>query len=121
MVKSNMRNKLWRVVFCVWVFFWAFFLVRGLVKGEYKKFRKLTLLDYDEKRTYILGQELDAFLKKCEDRIPESASYKLAGTLDAHNKFRMIYYLYPRQQSDRPDYLLKIDADNARYALERLR
>ena len=117
-----MKNmKLWQVVFAVWVFFWVFFLVRGFVKGEFKKFKRLVFSSYAEKRAYILGEELDVFLGVCKDQIPESATYKITGGLDEHNKFRMVYYLYPRVESDDPQYVLDISPQDSRYLYKRVR
>ncbi|MDB4349444.1 hypothetical protein OAA99_00660 [Omnitrophica bacterium] len=113
--------KLWKVVFGVWVFFWVLFFVRGLVKGEFERFKKYAFVSTEQKRSYILGEELETFLRTCEKRIPESDTYKIIGDLDDHNRFRMVYYLYPRLQSDKPDYLLKIYTENSQYLLQHVK
>lgn len=90
------------------------------MKGEFKKFKALAFRSVEEKRVYILGEDLDMFLKTCKVEIPESGTYKIAGDLDEHNRYRMVYYLYPRLRSDRPDYILNISTKDSRYQLKRV-
>ncbi|MFH1753512.1 MAG: hypothetical protein ABH875_04960 [Candidatus Omnitrophota bacterium] len=113
--------KMWKLVFAVWVFFWVLFLVRGLVKGEFEMFRKYAFISAEEKREHILGEGLYTFLGVCKSEIPEAATYKLEGEIDDHNKFRMRYYLYPRLESESPDYLLDVSPNSERYLLKRVR
>ncbi len=105
------------MVFAVWIFFWVFFLIRGFVKGEAEKFRKYAFADYEEKRELILGEDLYAFLDMCEEEMPRDATFAVEGTIDEHNAFRLIYYLYPRRVSEDPDYILRVSPERSQYAL----
>lgn len=115
------RLKMWKVAFAVWVFFWVFFLVRGFVKGEFERFRRYAFVSAEEKKELILGEELYTFLGVCKSEIPETATYKITGGLDDHNKYRMRYYLYPRLESENPGYLIDISPQRERYILKRRR
>ncbi len=109
----------WKIVFIIWVFLWIFFLARGLVKGRFEKYKTLYSLNRDEKLAYILGKELNDFLRLCKEKIPASSTYDIVGDLDEHDRFRFVYYLYPRLKSEQPDYILKIYPKDSKYLLER--
>jgi hypothetical protein len=113
--------RLWHAILALWVFFWIFFLARGMVKGEYDRFRSYALAGYGQKVSLILGTGLHSFLEECLDTIPESGTYKIVGGLDEHDRHRMAYYLYPRTRSERPDYILYIDREGTRYEMKRVR
>ena len=112
--------KLWKIVFTIWVFLWALFLVRGFIKGEFEEFKALCCSDKHEKLSYILGSNLNSFRIACQRAMPMEATYNIVGDLDEHNKFRFIYYLYPRRQSEDPNYILDIDHKNHKYILKHL-
>jgi hypothetical protein len=116
-----MKKKLWRVVFAVWVFFWAFFLVRGFVKGEAERFRKYAFAGVERKKEYILKKGLYDFLEECKRRMPEDAAYRITGDLDDHNKYRVAYYLYPRTRFKKPEFILDISPANSKYLLKRVK
>ena len=118
-----MKPKIiFRIIFFAWVFIWLLFLVRGLVKGKFEEFRILcSSRDMYEKNSYILGKELNAFLEVCKREIPSEGTYKIVGDLDGHNRYRLIYHLYPRLQSDNPDYILNIYVKSSQYILKRLK
>jgi len=105
--------KPWKIVFAVWVFFWAWFLVREFVRGEFKEFREYAFLNREEKVQHILGDRLYNLLSECKKTIPENAAYKIEGDLDDHNKYRLRYYLYPRLLSDDSDYVINIDTSRS--------
>jgi len=116
-----MLKNTWKIVFAVWVFIWAFFLVRGFAKGELKEFREYALLNREEKVGHILGDKLHNLLSECKKTIPDNATYKIEGNLDDHNKYRLRYYLYPRLEDETPDYILDIDTGLSRYAVRKIR
>lgn len=120
-VIHSLKNKVWRYIFALWIFFWILFLIRGFVKGEFRKFRTLSFLTVEQKKAYILGEDLYNFIKRCETEIPKTATYRIAGDLDEHNTLRMVYYLYPRIRSDNPDYTLSIQTATSRYTLKKER
>jgi len=113
--------KLWKIIFIIWIAFWLLFLVRGFAKGEFEDFIALYRLNAAEKNFYILGEDLALFLDVCKNKIPETGRYKIIGDIDEHDRFRLIYHLYPRQESEEPQYLLKIYASRDLYSIEQLR
>lgn len=118
--KRSIKN-LWKALFVMWIFFWLLFLIRGFVKGEFKRFKALSFATASEKKSYVLGENLYEFLVRCEKEIPVQGTYEITGELTAHNKFRLVYYLYPRTESDDPDYTLKMDKSNDKYILRKRR
>lgn len=116
-----MGRKIGKVIFAIWVFLWIFFLARGFAKGGLEKYIMFFCSARDEKYSYILGKDLNGFLNLCRDRIPENGTYKIEGTLDEHNRFRLVYYLYPRKENRDPDYLLDIEPGISKYELKRIR
>ena len=113
--------KRWKIVFIIWVSIWLLFIARGFVKGEYKTFKALSFVGIEEKKAHILGKELKAFLDRCLSQIPEESTYKITGEVDPHNRYRLVYYLYPRTESENPDYLLNIYEGSKQYILKRVR
>ena len=113
--------RIWTIVFAVWVFFWAFYLVRGFAKGEWKQFREYAFLDRAEKRAHILGDGLEGLLLRCEKEMPEGSTFRIEGGLDEHNVYRMRYYLYPRMQSDDPQYVISANRAASEYGLRKVR
>ena len=97
------------------------FLVRGLAKGGFKKLATLANLDASEKNSYILGDRLNVFLEDIKREMPPDATYKFSGTFDPHDHYRLIYHLYPRVQSENPDYIIIVDEKDSQYMLRRVR
>lgn len=103
--------KAWRVVFAAWLLFWALFLVRGFYKGELEKFGALLARDAQAKRAYIIGEDLYSLLETSIKDIPETGTYKLKGDFKPIDRYRFVYYLYPRRESEDPDYILRYNKE----------
>ncbi len=116
-----MRSRLWKIVFAVWLFMWVLFIVRGLVKGDYVKLKKLIRATHTEKLEYIMGEKLTRFLDILKNNIPSESTFVLEGSLSEHDKLRLAYYLYPRIESPNPDYLIKVDKESDLYMYKRAR
>lgn len=98
--------KLARLVFTIWIFFWALFLIRGLYKGEFEKYSDLLKRDVEARRAYVVGEELYAFLKFSMTHFPQKITYQLRGKFEPIDKRRFIYYLYPHVESEDPEFIL---------------
>lgn len=98
------KTAIW--VLLVWVFFWTFFLIRGFYKSEFKKSLALVSRKARERRAYLTGGEKFDFFDLCIDNLPENARYAIEGTLEEIDKRRLVYYLYPRMESDEADFIL---------------
>jgi len=113
--------KPWKIALIAWVALWLVFLGRGLIKGGLEKIMILSRADLYEKNSYFMGSQLNAFVEACKREMPEEAAYAITGEIDEHNKYRIIYHLYPRLESKNPDYILNIYHKSAHYELRRLR
>jgi len=105
-LKEDLMKKTAIWVLVVWVFFWAFFLVRGFYKSEFKKTRALMSKTALEMKVYITGEKKYAFFNLCAENLPENARYAIEGTLEEIDKRRLVYHLYPRMESDEADFIL---------------
>jgi hypothetical protein len=103
-----MKRRLFTVAFAVWIFLWAWFLVRGLfLKGEGSSYRILFSRSLEGKRSYITGDKLYELIKFAEVSIPAGATYKIIGIDDGSiEDKRAVYYLYPRMKDEKADYIV---------------
>ena len=113
--------KVWKIVFIIWVTIWLLFLVRGFAKGEFEKFKTLCFADRVAKLDYILGRELNVFLETCLKEMPTDTTFAFKSDLEEHDRFRLIYYLYPRLESENPEYVLNIYTGTGHYEMRKLK
>ena len=104
-----MKNTklVFRIIFVSWVAVWLLFLVRGLVKGEFRDYKNLFGRTLEEKRAYVTGKEFYEFIGFCKKAIPEEATYTIEADYDeSMDYFRFAYYVYPSLRDlENPDYI----------------
>ena len=105
--------KFWKLVFAIWVFLWIFFLIRGLYKGEFEEYKALLGRDAKARRAYIMGEDLYGFMQFSLANVPKGAAFCLEGALTPIDRYRLIYYLYPRIESKDPAYILCYGTDDS--------
>src|SRR3989339_275712 len=114
------QRIIFRAVFIAWVFFWLLFLIRGLVKVEWKDYKNLFGKTLEEKEAYVSGKEFYDFTAFCKKEIPEGLTYTVEANYDqTMDYFRFAYYIYPvKRDRDNPDYIVcyKIKFAKAGYA-----
>ena len=100
--------KLIKVCFIVWVVLWCVFFLKENKDGEYRDFFALFHKTLEEKRAYLLEDDLYVFLGFCRENLPEGARYKLAGLPEfSIREVRSIYYLAPLRAAEQGyDYIL---------------
>ncbi|MBP7056587.1 MAG: hypothetical protein KBB52_07025 [Candidatus Omnitrophica bacterium] len=103
----NMKNKILAVLFAAWVVMWVAFTLRELfLKVNLRDYMALISRSAEGKRAYVTGEELYGFIESCKNATPEDASYDIAGLEDGSiEKRRLVYYLYPRRETDDADFI----------------
>jgi hypothetical protein len=106
-----MRRSFLKIAFAIWVIVWIFFISRELfIKGNLNDYRILLSRPLEGKRSYVTGDRLYEFLTFCRDRTPQGATYAFAGVADGSiEKRRAVYYLYPRLENSKPDFIFVYD------------
>jgi len=99
-----MRKRIVYSVLAIWIFFWILFFARGLYKGNLRKYRALLSRSAEARISYIIGAEFHSFLKEAMDMMLKDATYRIASERKPIDRYRIIYYLYPRKISNEPDY-----------------
>ena len=104
----HMKNKIFKLVFTVWVIIWIFLLIREMfAKGNIREYNALLHRSLEGKRAYVTGDRLYEFLAFCNAELPEGAKYMFFGLEeDSHDKRRATYYLYPHLEAEEADFLL---------------
>jgi len=102
------KKTFMRAVFAAWVFLWALFLIRGLVKGELAEYKALWGLNLREKRAYVTGTEFYEFLNFCKKNIPAGSDFMVRAEYDTSlGYFWAPYHLYPLTRNIRnPEYII---------------
>lgn len=107
MIKINMKIFL-RLVITIWIGLWCLFLIRPYFKkdliGEY---RVLLSRSLEGKRSFVMGDELYAFMVSCRNSIPEERfTYSFAGLEDDQlAQCRMAHWLYPAVLTKDAEYI----------------
>lgn len=96
-----------RIILAAWIVIWVIFLIRPYLKKDLlNEYASLLKLSTEEKRTYVTGKDLYAFMKFCKDSVKEPATYSMVGVeKDSLEHRRLRYYLYPFMDQDNPEYL----------------
>lgn len=81
-------------------------MARGLYKGEWEEIKALLFRDSDARRAYVIGEGLYKFINFSIKNIPSDVTYQIVGKLKPIDRYRFVYYLYPRKESDNPMYIL---------------
>ncbi len=102
------QKTIFKAIFLVWIAIWLLFLVRGLVKEEFRDYKNLFGKTLEEKRAYVTGEEFYRFIMFCKDIIPKCSDYRLEANYDADmDYFRFAYYIYPSLRDlDDPKYIV---------------
>ena len=113
-----MKPGILKAIFIVWIAVWLAFLARELfVKGAVRGYGVLLSRPLEGKRSYAYGDRFYEFLVYCKGRIPERGAYKLTGIDEGSiEKWRAVYYLYPRAEKEDAEYI--IGYDGSRYTLK---
>lgn len=112
-----MKYRILKILLAVWVALWIVFIAKELfVKGALGEYRNLLARPLEGKHSYITGEVLYSFLDICMRAVPEKAAYKLVGLEKGSlEQRRAAYYLYPRIESDHPEFILLYKTPNASY------
>lgn len=104
----NVKYRLLKIAFAVWVGIWLFFVARELCKKSViRDYASLWSGSLEGKRAYVTGQRLYDFLLFCKANLPQKATYALEGIEDGSiEKRRAAYYLYPLIEAGSPDFVL---------------
>ncbi len=90
------KDKIFRLVFGLWIFLWLFFLIREDKPDQYKSLKYLYTHDYADKVRRVMGGELYEFGVFCKKNIPQGSTYELSGFKKfSINEMRMRYFLWP--------------------------
>ena len=93
----------------LWLGVWVFLLTKPLI-GNFAGVRKafdMLRQPPEERLQQSYGKELYEFHKLCQRTLPETARFDIVGLeRGSQDHSRLVYLLYPRVLSDRPEYLL---------------
>ena len=106
---TNTLSAPWRVILALWLPVWSFFLVWPLWKDPSKVGNTFRLLraDTDARRADAYGEEFDAFLRFCKDKLPAGSTFRLVGIDYASiDKVRAFYFLYPNLVAEHAQFIL---------------
>ena len=106
-----MKNRILKILFLVWVVLWGAFTARELfVKGNISDYKALLARPLEGKHAYLMGDDLYGFVRFCNEKTPEDATFRLegldAGSIEAR---RAVYYFYPRLTAEKPDFIFVYD------------
>ena len=103
-----MKFRILKIAFLIWILLWVWFVVRELIiKENLADYKNLIAMGLESKHAYITGTTLYEFIAFSNDKLPDSASYRLIGLEDgSHDKRRAVYYLYPHIERSDADFLL---------------
>ena len=106
-IKVRNPKVIFRIVFIAWTAVWVLFLIRGLVKGEWRNYKNLLGMTLEEKKAYVTGEEFYGFIMFCKEVIPMCSDYSVQANYDADmDYFRFAYYIYPLLRDvDDPEYI----------------
>src|SRR5262245_22558241 len=93
----------------LWLGVWIFLLTKPLITNFAGVRRTLDILreSPEERLRSSYGKELYEFHKLCQRTLPETARFDIVGLArGSQDHSRLVYLLYPRVLSDRPEYLL---------------
>ena len=110
-----MKNKIFAVLFVMWVVLWLHFTIREIVKrGDIHDYKMLLSRSLEGKRSYVTGDKLYEFLVFCNKNLPGRAEYEWVGLEEGSlSKRQAAYYMYPHleRKEDAP-FILVYDAPN---------
>lgn len=106
-----MKNKIFRLVFILWVIIWVFFTLREIfVKGNLRDYKILLCRSLEGKRAYVTGDRFYEFIRFCNDKLPGRATYRWVKTDKPDlSRRRATYYLYPHLEAEDAQFLLVYD------------
>ncbi|MBN1527205.1 MAG: hypothetical protein JW919_06465 [Candidatus Omnitrophica bacterium] len=115
MDRLNALKRIFAAFFAAWVVLWLMFAGRELfVKGAARDYAELLPRPLESKRAHVTGERLYKFLAFAREVMPEGASYELVGLEEGSlDKRRAAYYLYPRVEKDKGDFILVYNKDAA--------
>jgi hypothetical protein len=93
----------------LWLAIWIFLLTKSAISNFAGVRQTLDLFweTPEERLQQSYGKELYEFYKLCQRILPETARFDIVGLeRGAQDHSRLVYLLYPRVLSDRPEYLL---------------
>jgi hypothetical protein len=107
-----------RAVLIAWIVLWSIFLVRPFFKkGLLNEYGALLKLSAEDKRAYVTGRDLYAFIKSCKESVKEPSGYKVTGLeKDSLEQRRFTYYMYPSVESGDPEYIFDAEKHTIRKA-----
>ena len=103
-----MKKNILKIIFAVWIVLWVFFLVREDKDGQYRDLRYMYTHGYEDKSSYVMGDELYDFLVFCRKNMPEGATYELSGFENLSiGEVRARYFLWPFRRVEKdPDFII---------------
>ncbi|MDD5435960.1 MAG: hypothetical protein PHX20_00220 [Candidatus Omnitrophica bacterium] len=106
------RLRIFYVTLAAWMVLWGWFLIRDIfVKGGIKHYKVLITRPFEGKRSYVTGDRLYEFLAFSRANLPPDSSFSIVGLKEGDvERVRAAYYLYPRLETDDPQYVLVYDA-----------
>ena len=89
-------NKIFKIIFIVWVALWVVFLVRENKKGRYGMILDLYRIERPYRAAYLMGNDLYGFLAASRDEMTKGSTYEIIG-FDKYSiePVRMRYFLWP--------------------------
>jgi hypothetical protein len=111
-VDSGCHRKQRRLVngaIALWLTLWIFLLTRAIISNPTGVGEALKMLGEtpEVRRQKSYGEELYQFQKLCLRILPETGRFQIIGLeIGSQDHSRLLYLLYPRVLSDRPEYLL---------------
>ena len=99
----------WRSILALWLPVWFFFLVWPLRKEPsiIASMFRLVRANTEARRADAYGEEFDAFLRFCKDKLPAGTTFRLVGIDYASiDKVRAFYFLYPNLVAEHAQFIL---------------
>lgn len=102
------KNKIFKIIFIVWIILWVFFLIREDKDGQYKSLKYLYTHDNTDRTRYVIGGKLYDLLVFCRYHMHAGSTFELTG----FKKFsiyevRARYFMWPlKSVAENGDYLI---------------
>jgi hypothetical protein len=99
----------WRFILALWLPVWIFFLVWPLRKdpARFASTFHLVRANTEARRAAAYGEEFDAFLRFCKEKLPAGSTFRLVGIDYASiDKVRAFYFLYPNLVAEHARFIL---------------
>ena len=99
----------WRLILALWLPVWFFFLVLPLRKepSRIASMFRLARANAEARRAATYGEEFDAFLRFCKEKLPAGSTFRLVGIDYASiDRVRAFYFLYPNSVAEHAQFIL---------------